>query len=147
MCEEMYDREMDVAEEPDNGEESYPRQLRNLLHEIYGTEVGMLQNVVGILKKMESFCRTKKNMFLPIREDIEEALRELTALREYMEYSNCYVDHFEHHLRNRVASKIKKEKRKKWTASRSTPDTRKWLRDPTVSPEASVAMKQEDRRP
>ena len=83
------------------------RKHRNLLHEVYGNEVGLLQNVEGISRKMESFCKTKENMFLPIREGIDKALREIAALREYMKYSDCYVYHFEHHLRNSVDSKIK----------------------------------------
>ena len=100
----MFGGEMDVAEVSDNVDKFYAWQHRNLLPEMHGTEVGMLQNVEGILKKIESFCSTKKNMFLPIREGIEEALWELAAFRKYMEYNDCYVDNFEHHLRNRVAS-------------------------------------------
>ena len=33
------------------------------------------------LKKMDSFSRTKKNMHLPIREGIQDARKELGALR------------------------------------------------------------------
>ena len=41
----------------------------------------MLEKIVKILKKMENFSRTKKKMFLPIGENIAEALSELSGLR------------------------------------------------------------------
>ena len=40
----------------------------------------MLEKVVEVLKKMQNFSRTEKNMFLPIREGIVEAFLELSNL-------------------------------------------------------------------
>ena len=50
MCEEMFGGEMDVVEMPDDGKKSYAGQHRNLLYEMHGTEIGMLNNVERILK-------------------------------------------------------------------------------------------------
>ena len=142
-----------MTEEPDV-EKSYARQHRDLLHEVNKIEVGMLQNVEGTLKRMESFCKTKKNMFLPIRKGIGEALRELARLRNYMENTDFYLDHFKYHLRNRVASKIKDTENQKkkdvidessqtppQPVPRSTPEPRKRQREPTVSPQETVTKK------
>ena len=41
------------------------------------------------LEKMDSFSRTKKNIHLPIREGIQETLKELKALRDDMEVTGC----------------------------------------------------------
>ena len=111
------------------------------------------------LEKMDSFSRTQKNMHLSIRDDIQEALKELKALRKNMEDSDCYLDFFEYLLRGRMVQKIKKlwpHKNKEVVnegsqthpqpTPRSTPDTRKRLREPTVSPEASAAKKPEEKR-
>ena len=51
---------------------------------------------------MENFCKTKKNMFLPIRNGITEALQELENLNETMKDNDCYIEHFEYHLRDKM---------------------------------------------
>ena len=96
-------------------------------------------------------------MFLPIREGIEEALQKLGKLRTCMEDSDCYLDHFEYHLRDRMAMRMREvetAQKKDFVdessrtapqpAPRSTPDTRKWVREPTVSPETTTAKKSEE---
>ena len=59
------------------------------------------------MKRMESFCRTKKNLFLPIREGITVALRETQIVKEIMKSNDYYIDHFEYHLRDKMVQKIK----------------------------------------
>ena len=111
----------------------------------------MLKNVEEVLKKMESFCRTKKNMFLPNREGIEEALQKQGKLRTCMEESDCYLDHFEYHLRDRMVMRMREVKTTQKTdvidesrqtapqpAPRSTPDTLKRQSEPTLSPETTT---------
>ena len=108
---------------------------------------------------IDSFSRTKKNTHLPIRNGIQEALKELKALRRDIEDTDCYLDSFEYFLRGRMVQKIKEvrpHKNKKFMddgnqtllqpAPRSTPDTRKWLREPTVSPEATAAKKSVEKK-
>ena len=108
---------------------------------------------------MDNFSRSKKNMHLPIRDIIQEALKELKALRYDMEDTVCYVDSFEYLLRGRMVQKMKEVRplKKKEVvdvgsqtlpqpAARSTPDMRKWLREPTVSPEASASKKPAEKR-
>ena len=106
------------------------------------------------LEKMDSFARTKKNMHLPIRDGIQETLKELKALRRDMEDTDCYFDSFENLLRGRVLQKfieVRPHKNKgvvdegsqtlPYPAPRSTLDTGKQLRNPTVSLEASATKK------
>ena len=62
-------------------------------------------------------------MFLPIREGLMVALREMQLLKESMKRNDCYIEHFECILGTR------------WY----TP--RKRLREPTVSPEVRAAKK------
>ena len=40
-------------------------------------EEKIIQSIIQILEGMEDFCRSKKNMFLPIREGIAEAKEEV----------------------------------------------------------------------
>ena len=54
------------------------------------------------LKRMEKFCRMKKNMFLPIREGLAVALQEMQLLKESMKRNDCYIEHFECHLRDKM---------------------------------------------
>ena len=55
--------------------------------------------MVEILKEMESFYRTKKNIFL--------ALRELEHLNERMRDKYFYIKPFEYHLRDKMLKKMK----------------------------------------
>ena len=114
---------------------------------------------MDFLKRMENFCRTKKNMFLPIRDGITEALREMQLLKERMKRNDCYIEHFEYHLRNKMVQKIKEVRSPKKVvldectqtfpepAPRSTPEPRKRLREPTVTPEVMAAEKPVEKRP
>ena len=99
-------------------------------------------------------------MQLPIRDGIQEAPRGLKALRYDMEDTVCYPDSFEYLLRGRMVQKMKEARPVKnkeivdegsqtlpQPAARSTPDTRKRLREPTVSPEASAEKKPAEKRP
>ena len=55
---------------------------------------------------MESFCKSKKNMFLPVRDGIEEAVFRLQDFRKDMKCQDGFVDLFENCLRNRIVSRI-----------------------------------------
>ena len=80
LCEELFGGEMDVTEKaPDfiQGEDSQVKQYRAWLYERNRKELENLRKVEVALEKMNSFSRTKKNMHLPIREGIQEALKEL----------------------------------------------------------------------
>ena len=92
----------------------------------------------------------QNNMFLSIREGIEEGLQKISKLRTCMEDSDCCFDHIEYHLRDGMVTRIRdvKTAQKKdvvgecsqtapQPAPRSTPDTRKWLRGTTVTPRIS----------
>ena len=109
VCEELFRGELNVVEVPDeiDCEKSQARQHRNWLHRLNEADWCNVQKVVRILKEMKNFCRTKKNMFLPIRNRITEGLRELERLNETMKGNDCYMQHFEHHLRDKMLNKIK----------------------------------------
>ena len=111
------------------------------------------------MKKMENFCRTKKNMFRSIRDGITEALREMQLLQERMKRNDCYIEHFEYHLRDKMVQKIKEVRSSKKVvldkstqtppvpAPRSTPEPRKRLRELTITPEVLAAEKMVEKRP
>ena len=93
------------------------------------------------LEKIDSFSMIKKNMHLSIRDGIQQALKELKALR------------------SRLVQKIKEVRPQKnkevvdkgsqtflQLAPNSTPDTRKRLSEPTVSPASSAAKKLKEKR-
>ena len=61
LCEKTFGGDLNVTVEPE-AEKSLARQYRDMLHEMHGTELGMLHKVKGVLKNMESFCRIKKNL-------------------------------------------------------------------------------------
>ena len=103
----MFGGELNVTEESE-GEKSQARQLRDWLHEVHERDLGTLEKVVEALNKMESFCRTKKNMFIPIRGGIGEALHELDYLKACMVRNDCSIEHFEYHLREKMVQRIKK---------------------------------------
>ena len=47
---------------------------------LYGTlymSMKRISTMKEMVQKMDKFCRVKKNMFMPIREDIAEVLHEL----------------------------------------------------------------------
>ena len=77
-----------------------------------------------------------------------------------MDDTVCYLDSFEYLLRGRMVQKMKVARQPKnnevvdegsqtlpQPAARSMPDTRKRLREPTVSPEASEAKKPVEKSP
>ena len=69
MCEELFGGELDVTEKPgeDIPEKSQSRQYRDWLHQLNEKDLCSLKKKMDTLKKMEKFCKTKKNMFLPIQ--------------------------------------------------------------------------------
>ena len=67
----------------------------------------ILKKVESALEKMKSFSRTKKNMHLPIRDGIQEAKKELGALRYDIEDTVCYLDSFEYLMRGLMVQKMK----------------------------------------
>ena len=162
MCEEIFGREMDVPEkapEPFKSDKSQVRQYRDWLHVRNERQLEILQNVELALEKIDRFSRIKKNMHLPIKDGIQEALKELGALRYDMEDTVCYLDSFEYLMRGLMVQKMKEVRPSKskevaddgsqtlpQPTARSTPDTRKRIRGPTVSPEASAAKKSADKR-
>ena len=75
--------------------------------EIHNRNMEKLQKVVTTLEKMERFSKTKKNMFLPIRDGIRDALRTLEKLKTALENRDNYLEHLEYHLRARMVSKFK----------------------------------------
>ena len=106
LCEEMFSGEIDVTEKPD-GDKSQARKHRDGLHKFNYKDLGILQKAVEALRKMEIFCKTKKNMFLPIRDGIGDAPYELGKLKMCMEDRDTYLDHFEYQVRVRMVLKIK----------------------------------------
>ena len=67
----------------------------------------MIQRVEGILKSMEAFSSTKKNMSFPIRRGIDEVFHEHSHLRNSVEYGDRDLRNFEQQLRDRIVQKIK----------------------------------------
>ena len=160
LCEELFGGELDVVEVPDSieCEKSQAGHHRDWLYWLNEAEWCIVQKVVRILKEIENFCKTKKNMFLPIRNGITKALRELENLNESMEDKDCYIEHFELYLRDKMLKKMKvMEIPKKAVidessqttaqpAPRSTPEPRKQQREVKVSPEVTASKKQEEKR-
>ena len=90
----MFGGERDVTEktpESFESEKSQARQHRDWLHQLNERDWCSLQKVMDSLKRMENFCRTKENMFLPIRDGITEALREMQLLKKRIERNDCYI--------------------------------------------------------
>ena len=58
--------------------------------------------------RMDSFSRTKKNMHRPIREGIQEALKDLKALCDDPEDTDCYF----HSFKYLIIGGIRKTRRK-----------------------------------
>ena len=98
-------------------------------------------------------------MFLPIREGFTVALQEMQLLKNSMKGNDCYIEHFECHLRHKMVQKIKEVRSSKKVvldegsqtlpkaAQSTTPDPRKRLREPTVNPEVRAAKKPVEKRP
>ena len=107
MCEEQFGGELDVMEVSDDCKKSQARQHRDWLHQLNERDWCSLQKVMDTLKRMEDFCRMKKNMFLPIREGLTVALREMQLLKESMKHNDCYIERLECHLRDKMVQKIK----------------------------------------
>ena len=60
---------------------------------------------MNTLKRIESFCKAKKNTSLLIREGLTVALRKMQFLKERMKSNDCYIEHFEYHLRDKDGTK------------------------------------------
>ena len=101
---------MDVTEKkPDSFEsdKSQVRQYREWLDERKERQLEIQQKVESALKKIDCFSKSKKNMHLPIRDGIQEAMKELGALRYDMEDTVCYLDSLEYLIRGLLVQKIK----------------------------------------
>ena len=128
--------------EPLESEKSQVRKHRDWLHQPNERDWCSLQKVMDSLKMMENFFKTKNNMFLPIRDGITEALREMQLLKERMKRNDCYIEHFKYHLRDKMVQKIKEVRSHKKVvldestqmppkpAPKSTPEPHKRLREP-----------------
>ena len=163
MCQELFGGELDVTEETVDAfetDKSQVRQCRNWLHERNEKQLEILKKEESALQKIESFSRTKKNMHFPIRDGIQEAKKELGALRYDIEDTVCYLDSFEYLMRGLMVQKMKEVRPSKSKevadeesqnlpkpATRPTLDTRKRPRESTASPEVSAAKKPAERRP
>ena len=116
LCEKLFGGEQDVTEKaPDFLQEeiSQVRQYRDWLYERNRKDLGSLSKAEEAMKKMDSFSRTKKKMHLPIREGIQQLLKELKAFRDNIEDTDCYLVSFEYLLRGRMVEKIKEVGSKK----------------------------------
>ena len=163
ICEELFGGELDVTEEMVDAfetDKSQVRQYRDWLHKQNEKQLEIFKIVESVLEKMESFSSTKNNMHLPIRDGIQEAKKELGALRYDIEDTVCYLDSFEYLMRGLMVQKMKEVRLPKrkgvvdegsqtlpQPAARSTPDTRKRVREPTASPEVPEAKKPAEKRP
>ena len=161
MFEELFGGELDVTEVLDeiDSKKSQVRQHRDCLHQLNEWKWCTVQKVVGILKEMKNFCRTKKKMFLLIRNGIADALRELEHLNDRMKGHDCYIEHFEYHLRDKMLKKMKEVETStkvvlakssqipSQPASRSTSQPCKRLGELKVSPEVTAIKKREGKRP
>ena len=121
--------------------------------------MGILQKVVEALQKMESFCRTKKNMFLPIRDGIGDAPYQLGKLKMCLEDRDTHLDNFEYQvsqdgLEDKGGTFVKKKRRRRkgqpklpTDSAGVHPEPRKRQRQPTVNPHKSVSKKSKEKRP
>ena len=109
MCRELFGGELDATEEPDEDmlEKSQARQHWDWLHQLNERDWCSLQKVMHTSKRMENLCKTRKNMFLPIREGLTMALLEMQLLKERMKSNDCYIEHFKYYLRDKKVQKIK----------------------------------------
>ena len=64
-------------------------------------QLEILKKVESALEKMESFSKTNNNLHLPIRDEIQQAMKELRALRYDIEDTVCYLDSFEYLMRRK----------------------------------------------
>ena len=98
MCVELFGRELDV----DIILEKSQARHREWFHNRHKKELEMLQNVETALN-----FRTKKNIFLPIRDGIEEALSRSQLLLRKIVFSDGYDHDYEWNLRDRMRQRIK----------------------------------------
>ena len=92
------------------------KKYQKWLYERNRKELKSLRKVDVTLETVDTFSRTKKNMHLPIMDGIQEALKELEALRDDMEDTDCYLDSFEYLLRSSMVERIKEIRSKKRNA-------------------------------
>ena len=60
--------------EGSGAKESEARQCRDCLRKMAAEDVKMIFSITQILEGMQDFCRSKKNMYFPIREGITEVM-------------------------------------------------------------------------
>ena len=97
-----------MVEIPYDCEKSQARQQRKWLHQLNARDRCSLKKMMDTLKRMEDFCRTKNNMFLPIKEGLTVALREMQLPNESIKRNDCYIEHFECHLRDTWYRKLRR---------------------------------------
>ena len=119
-----------MTEEPDE-EKSHARQQRELLYDMHGTEIGMLANVEGILKDMDQSRNQKRN-----------GLSGYLQISYLLHTTNLQIKKERHHRRGQPPPPPPPPPR---PVPRFTSDTRKRLKEPTVSPEVTVAKKPEEK--
>ena len=88
----------EIEEEPDDvgnlevkmHKEGMKKTFQNILKHIRGVE--------ATVKGMETFCRTKKSMFLPIKDGISEMRFQLERFRTDTKWVESWADSFEYYL-------------------------------------------------
>ena len=151
-----------MTEIPEGGK-TEARLYQASLRRISEDEYKVIQRITQIMEEMEKFCQTKKNMFLPIREGIAAAKKEIKKLSNSNEKHGRFLISLEYFLGMQVAKDKEKEekaRRAKKLASlvheesqtdlepegRSTPDPRKRPREPTESPEPENPTRNQNRK-
>ena len=150
--------------EMSKGGKSEARLYQASLRRISEDECKMIQKITQIMEEMEKFCQTKKNMFLPIREGMAAAKKEIKKLSNSNKKHGSFLISLEYFLGLQVAKDKEKEEEarsaKKLASfvheesqtdiepeGRSTLYPRKRPREPTESPEDPGNKKPEEKRP
>lgn len=70
----------------------------------------LIQEPDVILNKMEDFCRTKRNMFMHIRDGLEEAQKVVSKVKGAMIYAKWHLSFLSQGVRWTVGKKLKEAK-------------------------------------
>ena len=73
------------------GRKSEARLYQASLRRISADEFKMIQRITQVMEEMEKSCKTKKNMFLPIREGIATAKKEIKKLSNSNEKHRSFL--------------------------------------------------------
>ena len=104
----MFGGELEVTEKPESGK-SKARLYHASLRKMAADECKMIQRIAQILEGLDDFCRSKKNMFLPIREGIAKAKEEIKMLSLSNESDEIFLISMESFLGLQVSKDKEKE--------------------------------------